>query len=146
MVPPLGYSINEFENIGQMIENKIKKHWQTESEKEPLIARFFYVAHSSLVFMGAVAKDPQKARQVIPVLQNILRKIPGMIIIVKQTSLFAKATASGRSIDIDISGPDLERLFSLVKQIFGMTTRFISGAQLRSIPSLDLGNQDHPGS
>jgi HAE1 family hydrophobic/amphiphilic exporter-1 len=94
------------------------------------------------VFMGAVAEDPLKARDVIPVLQRILRKVPGMIVIVKQTSLFAHGTGAGRSIDVDISGPDLDRLMSLGKRVFIKTMALIPGAQLRPIPGLDLGNPE----
>jgi HAE1 family hydrophobic/amphiphilic exporter-1 len=65
-----------------------------------------------------------------------------MIPIVRQTSLFARGAGSGRSIDIDISGPDLTRLVGLGGRIFGQVMGLIPGSQLRPIPSLDLGNPE----
>jgi HAE1 family hydrophobic/amphiphilic exporter-1 len=65
-----------------------------------------------------------------------------MIAIVTQSSLFASNVASGRSIDVDISGPDLPTLISLGQRIFGEIMTLIPGSQLRPIPSLDLGNPE----
>jgi hydrophobic/amphiphilic exporter-1 (mainly G- bacteria), HAE1 family len=65
-----------------------------------------------------------------------------MIPIVTQTSLFAQVAGSGRSIDVDISGPDLQRLISLGQRVFMEIMELIPDAQLRPIPSLDLGNPE----
>jgi HAE1 family hydrophobic/amphiphilic exporter-1 len=75
-------------------------------------------------------------------MRGILGKIPGMIAIVTQSSLFASSLGAGRSIDVDISGPDLQTLISLAQRIFGQIMGLIPGSQLRPIPSLDLGNPE----
>ena len=148
LIPPPGYSIKEYESVGQYVEGEARKYWQEasggpgESSGGPRLASFFFVAFGQRVFMGAIAKDPLRARELIPVLKRILQGIPGMISIVKQTSLFARATGAGRSIDVDISGPDLSRLMALGKSVFGQIMGLLPGSQLRPIPGLDLGNPE----
>jgi len=145
MIPPPGYSMDEFMSIGKGIESQLEKYWEAKPNDPldaPALANFFYVAFGQRVFMGAVARDPLRAKEVVPLLRNALRKIPGMIAIVTQTSLFARSAGAGRAIDVDISGPDLERLIALGQRIFGEVMTLIPGAQLRPIPSLDLGNPE----
>jgi len=145
MIPPPGYSIGELAQIGRFVEGEVRKYWEVkdgDADDGPFISNFFYVAFGQRVFMGAAAADPLRARELIPVLQRVLRKIPGMIPIVTQTSLFAQTAGSGRSIDVNLSGPDLERLVSFGQRIFGEIMMLIPGSQLRPIPSLDLGNPE----
>lgn len=145
MIPPPGYSLSEFQDIASFVEGEMRPYWEA-SPGDPLdappISNFFFVAFGQRVFMGAASVDPLRARELIPVMQQVLRKIPGMIPIVTQTSLFAQVAGSGRSIDVDISGPDLQRLIFLGQRVFGEISGLIPGAQLRPIPSLDLGNPE----
>ena len=145
MIPPPGYSMNEFVKVGEFIESEVRKYWEGQA-KDPLdgpaLSNFFYVAFGQRIFMGAVARDPLRVKEIIPVLKQVLRKVPGMIPIVKQTSLFERSAGSGRSIDVEISGPDLERLIATGQRVFGQIAGLIPGSQLRPIPSLDLGNPE----
>jgi HAE1 family hydrophobic/amphiphilic exporter-1 len=78
----------------------------------------------------------------LPYVYSVLRKIPGMIAIVQQPSLFSRNIGEGRSIEIEIKGPDLEKLISLGRQIYGLSAQALPGAQIRPIPGLDLGNPE----
>lgn len=145
MIPPPGYSIDEFEAVGEFVEKEMRKYWQAKpgvNLDAPPIGSFFFVAFSQRVFIGAVAEDPLRAKELIPVLQRVLRRIPGMIPIVTQTSLFARGVGAGRAIDVDISGPDLTRLVALGQGVFAEIMALIPDSQLRPIPSLDLGNPE----
>jgi hydrophobic/amphiphilic exporter-1 (mainly G- bacteria), HAE1 family len=145
MIPPPGYSLAELEEIGRFVEGEMRRYWEAgagDALEGPPVSNFFFVAFGQRVFMGAASADPLRARELIPVLQQVLRKIPGMIPIVTQTSLFAQVAGSGRSIDVDISGPDLQRLISLGQRVFMEIMGLIPDAQLRPIPSLDLGNPE----
>jgi len=68
--------------------------------------------------------------------------LPGIIGIVTQTSLFQRDIGEGRSIDIEIHGPELERLVALGGQIFGQIRQLFPTSQARPIPGLDLGNPE----
>jgi HAE1 family hydrophobic/amphiphilic exporter-1 len=149
LLPPPGYNIGEFTKIGKQIESDLKPYWEAETNSPeakkldgPPIEHFFYVARGRQVFMGARAKEPDKVRGLIPVMQKILRTIPGMISIVNQSSIFQRGVGEGRSINIQLTGPDLEKLIGLGQNIFLSATQKIPGSQVRPIPSLDLGNPE----
>lgn len=149
LLPPPGYNIGEFTKIGKQIESDLKPYWEADVNSPeaknldgPPIEHFFYVARGRQVFMGARAKEPEKVRGLIPVMQKTLRKIPGMIAIVSQSSIFQRGIGEGRSINIQLTGPDLRKLIGLGQNIFFSAIQKIPGSQVRPIPSLDLGNPE----
>ena len=149
LLPPPGYNIGEFTAIGKKIEKELKPYWEAKvgskeakKLKGPPIENFFYVARGRQVFMGAVAKEPGRVKELKPVMQGILKKIPGMIAIVSQSSLFRRGLGEGRSINIQITGPELEILVGLGQRIFFSVMQKFPNGQWRPIPSLDLGNPE----
>ena len=149
LIPPPGYNLDEFTTIGNQIEKDLRPYWEAElGSKEaseldgPPIENFFYVARGRQVFMGARSKDGSRIRELIPVMQNTLRKIPGMISIVTQSSIFQRGLGESRSITIQITGPELDKLVGLGQKVFFASMQKIPGAQVRPIPSLDLGNPE----
>lgn len=148
LIPPPGYNIEEFVSIGETIEADLSPYFTANSDTEigkdkfPKIKNFFYVARGRQVFMGAVAQDPDEIKQLIPLMQGALSKIPGMFAVVTQSSLFRSALGEGRSIKIQITGSDLEGLVGVARKIFFTSMQAIPDAQLRPIPSLDLGNPE----
>ncbi|MGI9554285.1 MAG: efflux RND transporter permease subunit [Thermodesulfobacteriota bacterium] len=148
LIPPPGYNIDEFISIGEQIESDLSPYFTENSDtqigkdKYPKIKNFFYVARGRQVFMGAVAEDQKKIRELLPLMQGSLTKIPGMFAVVTQSSLFRSALGEGRSIKIQITGSELEGLIDVARKIFFTTMEVIPDAQLRPIPSLDLGNPE----
>ncbi|MCK5710265.1 MAG: efflux RND transporter permease subunit [Deltaproteobacteria bacterium] len=149
LIPPPGYNIGEFTDIGIGIENDLRPYWEAEVGSlaaskldAPPIDNFFYVATGRQAFMGARAKEADKVKELMVPLQNSLRKIPGMISIVSQSSIFQRGIGEGRSINIQITGPELEKLVGIAQKVFFTTIQKIPGAQVRPIPSLDLGNPE----
>ncbi|MEE2657105.1 MAG: efflux RND transporter permease subunit [Candidatus Latescibacterota bacterium] len=146
LLPPPGYNLDELIQVGQTVEDILRPRWEAETDSPEaealdnnLVENMFFVAFGTNAFMGASARDPERARELIPVIQGPLWGVPGLIPIVIQTSLFQRG---GRSIDIEITGPDLNRLIELGGQIFGQIMGVVPGAQARPIPSLDLGNPE----
>ncbi len=149
LLPPPGYSIEQLTSLATTIEGHLKPHWEANlrSPEEaaldgPAIENFFYVARGRTVFMGARTKDPEVVRDLFPVLYRATADLPGVISVVTQRGLFERGLGEGRSIDIEITGPEIERLIDLGKQIFGQTRSLIAGAQVRPMPSLDLGSPE----
>ncbi len=60
----------------------------------------------------------------------------------KQTSLFEQGLTAGRTIDIEITGPDLRRLVAIGGQIMGQVSGILPTAQARPVPSLDLSSPE----
>ena len=152
VLPPPGYNLDELIQVGQTIEDVLRPHWEAASDPDgpqaqalsgPPIANMFFVAFGRSAFMGARSTDPARVRELIPIIQGpVLGGVPGTFAVVQQSSLFQRATGSGRSIDIDITGPDLDHLVGLGGRIFGQVRQVVPGSQARPIPSLDLGNPE----
>lgn len=149
VLPPPGYNTEKFIRLGETIEHVLAPYWNVEpgSPEEaaldgPSIRNFFYVARGRSVFMGGRTNDDGRIRELIPVFRKAFADIPGIIGIVTQSSLFQRGLGEGRNIDVEITGPDLNRLVALGGQIFGSVRGLLPGAQVRPIPSLDLGTPE----
>ena len=147
LLPPPGYNLDELISVGQQVEDVLRPRWEVEEgspEAEkiegPLVESMFYVAFGGGAFMGVRSQDPQRAGELIPLIQGPVFGTPGMIAVVRQAGLFQRG--GGRAIDIEITGPDLRRLIGLGGQIFGQVMQVLPGSQARPIPSLDLGNPE----
>lgn len=149
LLPPPGYNLEELEGIAETVEKDILpliEHGDKSETAEklgiPPVKNFFYVAWGQQVFMGVVSKFQERTRELLPYVYGVLRKIPGMIAIVQQPSVFSRDIGTGRSIEVEIKGPDLGVLINTGRQIFGMAAQMIPGSQIRPIPGLDLGNPE----
>ena len=108
----------------------------------PQISRFFFVARNTLTVVGAAAADPNRAGELIPIIQRTLRKEPGTFGRTFQPSLFGRGIGGGRIINFDVSGPDLARNLEVAQQAFFLINRFLprsGGTQVRPRPGLSLG-------
>ena len=146
MLPPPGYNLDELIKVGQSVEDVLRPRWEAQlgtaeaaAIEGPLVRNMFYVAFGQRAFMGVGTQDPRRARELIPIIRGPLSGVPGLIPIVIQASLFQRG---GRSIDMEITGPDLRRLVAIGGQIFGQVQQAVPGSQARPIPSLDLGNPE----
>lgn len=149
LLPPPGYNLAELERIAEVVEADVLPLVENGQPSElaqklnlPPVATFFYVAWGQQVFMGIISKVQERTHELLPYIYNTLRKIPGMIAVVVQPGLFEQGIGEGRAIEIEIKGPDLNKLIELGKQIFGGAMQVLPQAQIRPIPGLDLGNPE----
>ncbi len=149
LLPPPGYNLEEFDEIAKTIEKGvlplIAHGGESEVARElnlPTVQNFFYVGRGQQAFFGIVSKIQERTRELLPYVYGILGRIPGIIPWVQQPSLFERGIGEGRSIQIEIKGPDLERLIALGQRVFFQVKQLIPQAQVRPVPSLDLGNPE----
>lgn len=150
--PPPGYNIEQLESLGNTIESRLAPYWEARPGTPeaaaldgPVIDNFFLVARGSSVFMGGRTTDPNRAHELVPLLEKATAGLPGVNSFVNQSSLFERNLSEGRSIDIEIVGPDITKLVELggriqseVQAIFPVATE----TQVRARPSLDLGSSE----
>ena len=148
LLPPPGYSLDELIEVGQQIEDVLRPRWEAvpgspeaAALEGPTVRNMFYVAFGRSAFMGSSAGDPLRVKELIPIIQQPLFGVPGMIAIVRQSGLF-QGFGGGRAIDLEISGPDMGQLLALGGRIFGQVMQIMPEAQARPIPGLDLGNPE----
>ena len=151
LVPP-GYNLNKMVEIGRTIEGHLAPHWEAAADSPeaaqldgPRIDGFFFVARGKFLFMGARSGDELRAAELVPVMRRAAGSIPGMIPLVSQASLFNRALSGGRTIDIEITGPDLEKLVEIGGEINQMCMKRFppaDGHQIIPRPGLDLANPE----
>ncbi|TWT79828.1 Multidrug export protein AcrF [Planctomycetes bacterium CA13] len=154
VLPPPGYNLDELSRLGEVVEEHLKPYWDIDPQnanaeelKYPAIYDFFYVARGRQVFLGVRSVDPQRSGELVPLIQSVSSKLPGTFVIAKQSSLFEQGLTAGRTIDVEITGPELEKLVALGGQVLGQVVGargepVVPDAQARPIPSLDLSNPE----
>jgi HAE1 family hydrophobic/amphiphilic exporter-1 len=153
LFPPPGYNANQLEEMGEQIETFLRPYWDVdpgtvEAAKLdfPIIGDFFYVARGRQLFLGLRAVDPLRAGELEGLIPQVGGFMPGTIVIAKQSSLFEQSLSGGRTVDIEITGPDVRRLVGIGGKIMGMvmhpTESVVPGSQARPVPSLDLSSPE----
>ncbi|WP_420347106.1 efflux RND transporter permease subunit [Pelagibius sp.] len=136
-----GFSLD---GIGEGFTGALRSLWPggAENAEPPQIERFFFVATRATTFLGATAVDPQRASELIPVLEGPVFREPGTFGFINQPSIFGRGIGSGRKIDFDISGQELETILGVAQQAVGRISQILprsEGHQLRPNPGLELG-------
>lgn len=138
LIPPPGYSDAEREAVGTEIGRQLKPYMEKEIDGADRVSTYFYVGRGQMLFVGAKSANPERVRSIIPPLQKIIASIPGMYGITMQRGIFESGLGKGRTIEVDISGPQLSRLVTAGGALFGMTRKALPGTQIRPVPSLEL--------
>ncbi len=148
VLPPPGYNLDTTTAIAEDIETAVRPYWSSETGPgevpygTPKMDDFFFVSLPAMVFVGASAVEQSRAGELVPVLRAPVFDEPGSYGFVQQTSLFDRGIRGGRTIDLDVSGPELVDILSvavraayLIDGILPMT----EGHQMLPDPGLELG-------
>ena len=148
LLPPPGYNLATTVKIAEGIEQAIAPLWDPDVDAStlpgnpPKLDRFFFVAHNGSTFLGAAAEDPTRAAELVPILQALAFKEPGTFGSISQYPLFGRGIGGGRSIKLDISGPDLRQVLAIANDAIRRVEAALpraEGNQYRPIPGLELG-------
>ncbi len=161
LLPPPGYNIDQLTEMGQFVENELRPYWDVDPGSDaakkldaPVIGDFFFVARGRMVFLGLRAHDPLQAGGLINVVRRVGMQLPGTFAVAQQKSLFGQGLTAGRTIDIEITGPELEYLVGLgvrvlagdqpnaKQQLLKPMAVNIPNSQSQPVPSLDLSNPE----
>ena len=138
LIPPPGLSYDEREEIGQQIFHSAKPYFDKDHEGYPGIENMFYVGSEQIMLFGAISTHEQRAGELIPLFMGIINTIPGVFGVSSQVGIFQTSLGRGRTIEVDLSGDDLNRLVQVAGAMFGVIKKEIPEAQIRPIPSLEL--------
>jgi len=138
LIPPPGLSYPERAEIGQSIHDQLQAHYDQDVDGLPGIRHMFYVGAESFNFFGAVSTHEQRAGELIPLFRRVIGSIPGMLGVSMQAGIFQTRLGRGKTIDIDLIGPNLNELAAVGGTMFGMLRGIYPQAQVRPIPSLEL--------
>jgi len=138
LIPPPGLSFDERKSIGEHIYRINGPNFGKDSNGFPGIKDMFYVGAEQIMLFGVISTHEQRARELIPLMMRTIYSIPGMYGISLQVGVFQTSLGRGRSVEIDISGDDLNRIVQVAGMLFGAIKKEIPQAQIRPVPSLEL--------
>jgi len=149
LLPPPGYNLNQLTEIGARIEERMRPYWDVDPGEPaaaelryPPIRDFFYVARGRSLFMGLKSTQELRAGAMVGLIRELAGDIPGMFAIGKQASLFEQGLTAGRTIDVEISGPELPKLIGLGVQVIKQVPTVVPNSQPFPKPSLDLASPE----
>ena len=138
LIPPPGLSFEERKNIGHQIYDMNKPYFGSDNGGYPGIKTMFYVGAEQIMLFGAISQHEQRAGELLPLFQQTINSIPGMFGISTQAGIFQTRLGRGRTVEVDISGDDLNRIVQTAGMLFGAIRKEIPGVQIRPVPSLEL--------
>jgi len=138
LIPPPGLSYEERLGIGEYIWEQSEPHFMQERDGMPGIEQMFFVSAPTINLFGAVSTDEERGGELTPLFSRMIQTIPGVFGVSLQASIFEQGLGEGRVVNVDFSGPNLERLVAAAGTMFGMTMQAIPGSQVRPVPSLEL--------
>jgi HAE1 family hydrophobic/amphiphilic exporter-1 len=149
ILPPPGYSNEQLLELGSDVERTLEPYWNTNPNDpkaaelpHPAISDFFYSARGRSIFIGMRSHDPERAADLVPMIREFKDSIPGALVTGRQSSLFERGGAGGRSVDVEITGPGIEQLVRIGGTILRRTREIFPTAQARPVPSLDLSSPE----
>jgi len=149
MLPPPGLSLDEMSSLHGVLDEPLRPMWEAAPGSPEALAMpgggvrdFFFVSMRNMAFMGARSNDPLRVTELGPVMQGAGFQVPGAIAFVQQASIFQPGIGEGRNIDVEISGPELDRLIQIGFRVMTGAFQNLPGAQAFPRPSLDLGNPE----
>ncbi|KPJ98355.1 MAG: acriflavin resistance protein [Desulfobacterales bacterium SG8_35] len=138
LVPPPGLSQQERQDIGEKLFAMAEPNFRKEHEGYPGILNMFYVARESIMLFGAMSTDWERAADLLPLFRRMIFSIPGMFGVSMQAGIFQSRIGRSRTIDVDISGDDLDRIVKVAGMMFGKAKQTMPDTQVRPIPSIEL--------
>ena len=148
VMPPSGYNLKTMTEIATKSEKATEPLWNIEgkdkevSVDQPSIQRFFFAAFRANAIIGAVATDPSRIDDLIPILERSLYSEPKTFAIMRKRSIFGRGIGGSRSIDLDVSGGNLEEIIAIAQRAAGKLGKVLprrEGTRMRPRPSLSLG-------
>ncbi len=148
IIPPPGYNLDTKTEIAKRVEEASRPLWSSETGVEsepgspPKIKNFFFVSARGFIFLGAQSEQPERAGELIDPLSKPVFAEPGTFGFITQPSMFGRGIGGGRTIDLDISGPDLGQVLGIALKSAGLVSSALprdQGHQLRPRPGLELG-------
>jgi len=147
--PPPGYNLATNTEIASRLEAATQPLWASENDGAaeladgtPTMKDFYFVALPSRSLVIARATDPDRVKDLIPLMQRPVFSEPGTFGFFRNASVFGRGIGGSRAIDFDISGPDLEEVSNVAVRAAGLLGQVLpreDGHQMRPQPDLTLG-------
>lgn len=167
LVPPPGYNVTQIQAIGDTVYDRVRpfiadsgeatgaasadgngvaaepERNAAELSNTPQVADYTFGAFGGKGYISTKATDPRRAHELVDMLKSITGSIPGVQGYVHQTGLFQGGWgSSSREIELNIVGPDLNRLVELGAEIRDEVAERIPGSTAYPRPTLAMAKPE----
>lgn len=138
MVPPPGFSVEKMQELGHYIYDEAEPYFKEDGKDGiPQIKQMFFVGADRLTLFGGLSVHETKAQEMMPLFTRIMYSIPGMFGVSIQAGIFESGIGKGRTVEVNISGEDIDAIVTASRTLYGMVGGKIPGSQIRPVPSLE---------
>ena len=144
---PPGYNIAQMHAITKDVNEYFLPHigkkpedYQAEENEMPPLDYLFVFNDSQRTRFVVEVNSREHLDKLIELTQEYIKKYPGVITFVSQGSIFSGNSGGTRSINVDISGPELEQLYEVGLEAFIRSKEIFENPRVKPDPSsLTLG-------
>jgi len=139
---PPGGTIDMVENeVAGPIVERLKPYM--DHEKQPYIRGYNLSAFGTFNALFLYPQDPDRIEEMIGIVRNeVLIDLPDTQAFVQRSSLLNFGFDGGRSINVDLQGPDINVLSEIAMSGMGIINEAVPGAQVRPIPGLAIAEPE----
>jgi len=114
-----------------------------DHEKQPYIRGYNLSSFGTFNILFLYPQDPNRIEEMIGIVRDeVLIELPDTQAFVQRSSLLNFGFDGGRSINVDLQGPDINALSDVAMQAMPIINEAIPGAQVRPIPNLQIAEPE----
>lgn len=138
LIPPPGYSVEKMKEIGKHIYSESQPYFKEDGKDGiPKIKQIFFVGADRFTIFGGISIHETRAAEMIPLFNRIMNSIPGIFGVSIQAGIFESGIGKGRTVEVNISGEDIDAIVGAARTLFGAISQKIQEGQIRPVPSLE---------
>lgn len=138
LVPPPGYSVDKMRDMGDYIFKEAEPYYKEDGKDGfPQIRDMFYVGADRFHLFGGLSVQETRAKEMMPLFTRIMNSIPGIFGVSIQAGIFESGIGKGRTVEVNVSGEDINSIVAASRVLFGSISAKIQGSQIRPVPSLE---------
>jgi len=141
LLPQPGLSVESAqEDLVDVIVARMQPY--VDGDKQPKVNSYFLGLFGQGAFFGVSAENPDEVDQLLNIInQEVIKDLPDTFGFTRRASIF-RGIGGARQINVDLQGPDFERILDVGKAAFGKIQQLIPAAQVRPSPSLEYGEPE----
>jgi len=138
LIPPPGLSLNKRQEMGNFIFKASRPYFEEDyKDGVPQIKNMFYVSADRISLFGAISTHETEAAKMMPLFTRMINSIPGIFGVSLQAGIFQTGLGRGRSIDVNISGDNIDAIITAARTLFGAIQQRLPQSQVRPVPSIE---------
>lgn len=139
---PPGYSLDTMVDIMMQAQDKFLPYlgadpeaWERGEAEVPAIKYFNISANPGGLFLISESVDPSHINALMDIYTEMFRSFPGIRAFATRGSIISSNSGGTRSINLDISGPDLGVIYSAAQVTYDRAREVFGNPRIRSSPS-----------